>query len=462
MARNFLALGGGEVAARVISFGATVYLARTLGAAGYGVIAVAMAIMLYLNYLTDCGVEVLGVREVAADPAQIEKLVPPVVALRLTVGAVLVVAVVVLGLAVLPQPDGAVLAGYSLTLLAVGGNTRWVHLGLERAGFAALARAAGETTMLLLVLLLLRDSGDLGRVPLAQFSGDMLAAILLAWGLSRIRRPLVMRWDLQEAGPVVRQGSWLVANAVVGLLIYNSDLIFLRILRTPQEVGRYAAAYTLISFLLNLGVTYGQSLLPTLTRLRPTVVEQRQLYHSAMAHVFAAALPLAAGGTLLAANILLLVFGPQFTAATPALIILLWSIPVAFFRNVPQTALISANRQELVFRTTFGAALLNLALNLVLIPRWGMLGAAGATVSTELVRTVWTQVHAGRAGFPFPGLSRFWRPAAATAAMAGVLLAARPTALWLAVPLGAAVYGGVLTLLGGIRLRLGSAPELNL
>jgi O-antigen/teichoic acid export membrane protein len=62
VARNFLALGGGEVAARVISFGATVYLARTLGASGYGIIAVAMAVMLYLTYLTDCGVEVLGVR----------------------------------------------------------------------------------------------------------------------------------------------------------------------------------------------------------------------------------------------------------------------------------------------------------------------------------------------------------------------------------------------------------------
>ena len=122
--------------------------------------------------------------------------------------------------------------------------------------------------------------------------------------------------------------------------------------------------------------------------------------------------------------------GNCIAAATPALIILLWSIPVAFFRNVPQTALISANRQELVFRTTFGAALLNLALNLALIPRWGMLGAAGATLGTELVRTVWTQVYAGRAGFPFPSLSRFWRPAAAAPAMAGALLAARPTAVW--------------------------------
>lgn len=462
MARNFLALGGGEVAARVISFGATVYLARTLGASGYGIIAVAMAVMLYLTYLTDCGVEVLGVREVAAAPTQIGKLVPPVLSLRLAVAATTVLIVTVLGLTVLPQPDGAVLAGYSLILLAVGGNTRWVHLGLERAGFAAMARAAGEATMLTIVLLLLRDAGDLGRVPLAQFTGDMLAAILLGWGLSRIGHRLVMRWDLREAGPVVRQGSWLAANAIVGLLIYNSDLIFLRILRTPQEVGLYAAAYTLISFLLNLGVTYGQSLLPTLTRLGSTPVEQRGLYHAALAQVFAGAIPVAVGGTLVARGILHLVFGSQFEPATTALIVLLWSIPVAFFRNVPQTALIAAGRQEWVFHVTFLSALLNLALNLALIPRWGMMGAASATLATETVRTVLTLQRTVKAGFPLPSPVRFWRVTLAASVMAAVLLLIRPGSVLLAVPLGAAAYVLGLMACGAIRLRPGTWPALEL
>ncbi|HEY7029060.1 MAG TPA: flippase [Gemmatimonadales bacterium] len=462
MARNFLALGGGEVAARVISFGATVYLARTLGAAGYGIIAVAMAIMLYLTYLTDCGVEVLGVREVAAAPAQVGKLVPPVLSLRLAVAATTVLIVAVLGLTVLPQPDGAVLAGYSLILLAVGGNTRWVHLGLERAGFAALARAAGEATMLIIVLVLLRDAGDLGRVPLAQFTGDMLAAILLGWGLSRVGHRLIMRWDLGEASPVVRQGSWLAANAIVGLLIYNSDLIFLRIFRTPQEVGRYAAAYTLISFLLNLGVTYGQSLLPTFTRLNPDPAEQRSLYHAAMAQVYAGAMPLAVGGSLVAGGLLLLVFGPQFITAATALVILLWSIPVAFFRNVPQTALIAAGRQEWVFRFTLISAVLNLVLNLAVIPRWGMLGAALATLGTEIVRTTITLRGAVRAGFPLPSPGKFWRASIATVAMAAVLLVFRPGPVVASIFLGALTYCAVLILAGGIRLRRGMLPELTL
>lgn len=425
-------------------------------------VAVAVAVLLYLNYLADCGVEVLGVREVAARPAAIDQVVPPILALRLAFGAVLALGCIAIGMGLMPQPDGAVLAVYSLTLLAVGGNTRWVHLGLERTGFAALARAAGEGTMLVLVVLLLRGPGDVARVPLAQFSGDMLGALLLAWGLARMGHRMRLRWAPREAARVVRPAVWLAANAVVGLVIYNSDLIFLRIFRSAREVGLYAAAYTLISFLLNLGVTYGQSLLPTLTRLHPTPEERRRLYHAALAQVFAAALPIAVGGTLVAGGLLGLVFGSQYQIAATALVILLWSIPLAFFRNVPQTALVVAGRQQWVFHITFLSAGLNLALNLAVIPRYGMLGAAIATIATETVRTIATLVAAVRVGYPLPSLARFWRVVVAAAGMGGLLLLLGPLKAGLAVPLGGVVYLLALLALGGIKLRPGRLPLLDL
>ena len=112
-------------------------------------------------------------------------------------------------------------------------------------------------------------------------------------------------------------------------------------------------------------------------------------------------------------------FGPQFEPAAPALIVLLWSIPVAFFRNVPQTALIAAGRQEWVFRVTLVSAVLNLALNLALIPRWGMMGAATATLATETIRTILTLLRTVQAGFPLPSPVRFWRVTLAAIVMAG-------------------------------------------
>ena len=128
--RNFLKLGAGEAASRLIAFGATVYLARTLGASTYGIIVLATAVLLYLSFITDCGVEMLGVRDVAADREALFGTLPDILGARLLAGIALILLTVGVGLAVLPQPEGAILAAYSFTLVVVALGTRWVHLGL--------------------------------------------------------------------------------------------------------------------------------------------------------------------------------------------------------------------------------------------------------------------------------------------------------------------------------------------
>lgn len=459
--RNFFALGAGEAIARLIAFGATVYLARTLGPGAYGVIGLALAILLYFNYLADCGIETLGVREIAAEPGRAATLAPAILSLRLLVALLIVLIVMAGGLLLLPQPDGAILAVYSLTLLGVAANTRWIHLGLEDASKVAVARIVGESTMVVLVVLLVRTAGDLARVPLAQFCGDLLAMTLLALALRKRGIRLRLTWDRAAAAPVFRRAWPLVMHALLGLMIYNSDLIFLRSFRTAAEVGYYVAAYTLISFLLNLGIAYSQSLLPTLTRLAVEPERQQSLYQNAMAQVFAASLPVAIGGYLLAPGIIRVVFGPGYEPAVIALQILIWSIPVAFYRNVPQMGLISAGRQDRVLRITFTSAMLNLLLNILVIPRYGMAGAAAATLATEVIRTGLALGFASREGFALPHWRRLWRVTAAGAAMGITLVLIRSSPLWAGIAAGAGAYLVGLWLVGGIRVRPGELPALR-
>ena len=77
--RNFLTLGSGELFGRLIGFAAMVYVARALGVTAYGIVGFAMAVILYFQAFVDGGVELLGPREVAAAPDEIETLVPSVV-----------------------------------------------------------------------------------------------------------------------------------------------------------------------------------------------------------------------------------------------------------------------------------------------------------------------------------------------------------------------------------------------
>lgn len=459
--RNFLALGAGEAVARLVAFGATIYLARTLGPGAYGVVGLALAVLLYFSYLADCGIETLGVREIAADHSRVATLAPAILTLRLVVAGAIVLAVMAGGLLLLPQPDGAILAVYALTLFGVAANTRWIHLGLEDASKVAVARVIGESTMVVLVVLLVRGAGDLAKVPLAQFCGDMLAMTLLALALRRRGVNLRLTWNRAAAGPVFRRAWPLVLHALLGLMIYNSDLIFLRAFRSTAEVGYYVAAYTLISFLLNLGIAYSQSLLPTLTRLAPQPDRQQALYQNAMAQVFAASLPVAIGGFLLAPSIIHVVFGPGYSAAVLALQILIWSIPVAFYRNVPQMALISANRQDRVLRITFVSAMLNLALNILVIPRYGMAGAAAATLGTEVIRTGLALGFARYEGFGLPGWARLWRVILSGGLMGAGLILLKPGPLWMGIGVGTATYFAGLTLTGGVRFRRGGPPALT-
>src|SRR5262245_6147427 len=169
--------------------------------------------------------------------------------------------------------------------------------------------------------------------------------------------------------PLLPRAVPLVLSALLGLMIYNSDLIFLRLFAGPTEVGYYAASYMLISFLGNMGTAYSLSLLPTLTRLGRGSESQRALYHTATAQVFAIALPAAVGGALLASQIIGLVFGQTYKASGPVLALLAWSVPLVLLRAVPMVALMTTAREDHLLRSTAWAAGLNLALNLWLIPR---------------------------------------------------------------------------------------------
>lgn len=458
--RRFLKLGAGEAIARLIGFGATVYLAKTLGASGYGVVVLATTVLLYLTVITNCGLEGVGIRDVAANPDALARTLPSILSARLAVGAVLIAITVFVGLVIMPQPDGAVLAAYVFVLGPVALGTRWVHLGFERPNHASLGRIVTEAISLVLILLLVHGPGDVVHTPVAQLVGEGLGAIVVLLLLPPAIRRLPVSFDTAVVKDLFRTSWPLVLNALLGLAMFNSDFLFLRGFRDSRAVGLYAAAYTLVSFCMNLGTGYTISLLPAMTRLREDVTAAKKLYDRSMVQVLAGALPIAVGGAMLAAPLLLLVFGDRYAESTTALTVLMWSIPAALIRYVAQTVLIARGRPDQLLRTVVWAAALNLVLNLTLIPAFGMTGAAIATVATEVVRMTMVVIWVARHRVSMTRHAAFLRLLIATAVMAGTIALLGNVMVPLFVAAGALSYFVALTLVGGLRFRRGALPEI--
>jgi len=448
--RAFVSLGLGEIAARLIAFGATVFVARMLGAGAYGVAAFAGAALLYFTTLGDLGVEAVGAAAVARAPSDVDRLVPSVLLARLAFATLLSAATATAGLLLPAQPEGALLAAFGAVLLVRALNARWVLVGLRHNDAAGVARVLGEGLSAALVLAFVREAGDLVLLPAIQLAGDGMTALVLFVALRRQGYSIPARWEPGVARAVLREASPLMMNAFLALLVFNLDLLLLRYFRDGDTVGRYAAAYTLVSFLSNLGLSFGYAVLPSAAQLDRDDAASGRLAGGALLAAVALMLPVAVGGWTTSGGLLAAVFGAPFATAALAMQVLLWSVPLAWCRFIAQMTVVARGGQRAVLGVTTVAAVCAVAGDLLLIPRYGMVGAAAVTVATEALRAAATLVLMARRGVALPRPAAFWRPVAATAAMATMLAWAGFPVL-VAVPAGALVYVAALVVTGGVR-----------
>src|SRR5688572_29740424 len=311
-ARSFIGLGIGEAGARLIAFATTLLIARRLGTDGLGVISFAFAILLYLQRVVDAGFDLgIGIREAANRRQNLRDFVPPVLTFRLVLAAA-TIGLVVLSALLIRQVEGGMVALYALTLIPLALSTRWVLTGMGMTGAVGLSRALGEAVVLIVVFLVVSGQPDLWRVPVSQLLGDTAAALLLIMVLHQHGVHASLRWDAGTVRPLVRHVTPYVGSALLGLAIFNSDLLFLRAFADRTTVGLYAAAYALVSFLINVGATYSLTLIPSLAQLSDEPLARQSVYATAWARALAIVVPLAAGGALVAQQAITVVFGPAF------------------------------------------------------------------------------------------------------------------------------------------------------
>ena len=450
--RSFASLAGGEAVARGLAFAAALLVARRLGPAMYGIIGVASGIMLYLNQVADGGIELSGVSAVAREPRSIGDLVSSTLTIRVMVALALSMVGVAVGLLWFPQPDGVVLALYALGLVFVATGTRWVFVGLQRTNWVAGARIAGELAALVLVVVAVHDVGDVAFVPVATLLGGAIGAMVMMVGLRALAIRPVLRVDWAVSQPLFARGPYFVGFTLLGLVLFNADLIYLRFVSGQASAGYYAAAYTFIAFAANLSVTWSFSVLPVLSRHDRMDPERARVYETSVLLAYAVALPVAVGGMLTAAPLVRLVFGADYLPAVPALVWLLPAVPLTALREVAVVALIGTpGGERRLIRINAICAVFNVAILIPVVPAYGLIGAAAVTILTEILRLFLAFRFATQAGFPVARLARFAKPALAAGAMIPALKLAGDLPFPVLVAVGAVVYAALLLATGVLR-----------
>ena len=211
----------------------------------------------------------------------------------------------------------------------------------------------------------------------AVVAGDAVIAILGGGRLARISRvrPARTRRAVHFFRSAFRMGLRAYPPLVLFFLLVKSDILLLRLLRGPAETGVYSVAAQIVDVALILPTTIGALSLASVVRSpRPAAELMRVLRPTALL-VFGLAL----GMLVLGRPVILLLFGRPFEGAYPALLVLLPGFVCLALQSV-LGQYFAARGFPFVLTLYWAIGLVvNLALNLLLVPRHGFLAAAASS-----------------------------------------------------------------------------------
>lgn len=457
--RNMAALTGAQVVSRVLAGLTTVYLARVLTPEYFGIIEVAVTVLTYAELLVDAGLRRLGSREVVRGDIAIPQLAKAMLTLRLLL-AVGSFAIMLLAIGLWPGPLQTkwILSIYALTLFVVAFDFSWLFLGLERMHYIALADIATQVIVIGGVLLLVRSPAQLVLVPVIYLLARAAGIALLIWRYGRNFGRPVLGLEREVAYPLFRAALPLGVVGFLSLTTYNFDILLIGLLAGAHAAGIYGAAYRLVALPAVLATSYFSSLLPSLDRTYKEGGQTlRSLLDKSVRLTAVVGVGLGVGGSMLARPGFELLYGAQYLDSVLPFQILIWSVTLLFINRNFRVLLVSFGHQRYQLLVVASAAGLNVGLNLLLIPLYGLAGAAVATVLSELLTLFLSYFFTRRLIEHLPLWRHLLRVAPAGLLLAATLYWSANQHLLVRIALGGLVYG-----LAVLALRMITLEEVRL
>lgn len=461
--RNAGWLTAGRLVGDFLAFVLFIVISRHFGPAGMGEFAYGFAVAAFVYSLTMLGLDEYGVRELARLPdedrgaffgrligTQLAVLVPVLAGL----GAFLALSA--------PSPA----TGRVVLLLTV----HQVSLALARlllvpalANQAMAAPAVAEMTcrmagMVLTAALVLRGHASL-EVALVGFPLSGIALLIVAVAISsrHIRRPR-LKLAPREWARTIRAAWAFGASDLVYLLYARFDLLLLSGMRGEADAGIYASGLKFLEVGVMPIFYIGVASFPALSRLAHRRSEE---FPRAATGVLAAsavmAFLVAWGMFYLAPPFLISMLGHRFDAARDVLRMMAVLVFLTGIESGLMRIFMATDLQVRMLKLQFAGTLLNVVLNLVLIPRFGITGAvaaSGCMLVTIDVLYVITLRRDRLAAAPLARLLLLFAMLLVAAGLAGALAARLSSSLWVP-PLVAFLIGPAVAL--GVALRLTSA-----
>lgn len=452
--RNAFWITTSDVVNRLLKAALIVYATRTLPIAEYGAFGFALNLVALVFIVGDLGVSNVLYRKLALKEDK-EYISTSFV---LELGLLAAASVIALVVSVVSGPGVSSVGAIFVLMMFFGVLKNFFlvfHSSQNRMDKVALANTLEAVVAVVVGLVVLSRAPSAIALAWVYVLGAFVSLTVVLWTVKRHLRNLLSFVRVHLIKKIGSAALPLALGGVVWGFMSTTDSLILGWIQGMEVVAFYNAAYKVLQFLGPIGGIVVGATLPSLVSTRNDPERHKRLFRRSIELLFLITIPIAIGGLIIASPFIQKLYGARYEPAVIAFSILILSpihTSVSYFLG---QLIFVHNRQLRSFLYVSIAWISNVVLSLILIPLYGLVGAALASFISYGVIFV-THVIFVKKAF---GLSVFskelLKPAVAALGMgiSLLLIGAWEQSVFLSIPVGVVVYGVILIMLKPQVLR---------
>ncbi|MBN2197986.1 flippase [Candidatus Wolfebacteria bacterium] len=389
IAKNVFWLSMGQIAGRLIRALFIIYAARLLGATEYGVFSYALGLAGFFTIFADIGINQILTKEASQKPEKASIYF----ATSFWIKTVLLLGTIILVIFVAPhfsKIESAKIIIPFVAILVIFDNLRELSNAFFRAKekmeLEAFVNVLMNISIALIGIVILYYFSSAKAVTFSYIgsagAGLFTAVFILREEFSKI----ISNFDRKLVRPILKSAWPIALSGLLGAFMLNVDIIMLGWIRSAQEIGFYSAGQKIIQLFYVLPTIIASAIFPILSRTVGKKQHQKAtlIIEKGMTIILSLAIPLVIGGIILGKPIINFLYGNEYLPGALSFQVLLLTILIVFPQILLGNLVLVYNKQKKIAGYMFFASISNIVFNALLIPKFGIIGAAIATVIVQI------------------------------------------------------------------------------
>ena len=366
------------------------WAARYLGTENFGLLNFSLAINGVFSAVAPLGMEVLVVRQIIHKPSEAGKWLGTVMVIRGFASVLFAFASVGVSLIMSPHDESKAII---TAIFGVGMAVQFLESGeLLFQARTQMRRLVGPRIALIASINVVKVIFIMKGLSVFWFAGLMglesAASGVVTFVLMRSALPKdsPLRFDLTSGKELLKK-SWPLAVSALTVIIYvKASQLFMNMTLSNRDLGIFAAGIRIPETMNFIPMILASSLLPTLLNSRNQGEQAywaalRKYFHISSAVGYIVCIPLSLG----AIPIIHILFGHEYRDAGPIMVVYSWSFMFACAGVARSQYLLNEGLTRLSLFFSIAGLVSNIGLNLLLIPRFGTMGSAFATIGSYAI-----------------------------------------------------------------------------